>query len=269
MPDIRVVFEGPKTPVQADQTPYPRSEIEACITRLWSRGLSRIPSCLALREAVLERHIDALRALKPLGWSMQWIRVENRALPEAQQVEGIYLSAWNSRTGQDRFILITARGTQQTFTLSYPVNAEGNRAQDEFQKALRSLRVSDDLNPGRAWVDQGLERIHLSDLDKLAESRDVVSQLAEIQALLVSRISVDPKSYDTYFHLGGTALMLARFASERRKQPGADLLSERLAEWLAVSKPMVQSAYKYAVDVNARDKRTPMLQGYWFEAQKL
>ncbi len=269
MPEIRVAFEGPKTPLKRDHSLFSRSEVEACITRFGGRSLASSLDCLDLREAVLERHIDELRTIKPLGWSMKWVRVTNRALRPDEQVQGIYLSAWSEKRAQDRFILVTEKGSQQAFVLSYPVSPDGTHAQELFQKAIRSLRVSDLLGPGIAWVDQELERVHLQDLQKLEGSDDFVARLAEIQSLLISRITVDPQAYDTYFHLGGTALLLARYAAKARTQPGFEKNIERITEWMSVSKPMVQNAYKYAQDVGARDPRTTQLQSYWFDAQKL
>lgn len=281
MPEVRVSFEGPKTPLKRDHSLFSRSEVEQCVTHWLGGSLSGMMDCLDLREAVLERHIDALRLIKPVGWSMKWLRVNNPSLPASEQVQGIYLSAWNRGYGQDRFILVTEKGTQQTFVLSYTISPEGNHAQELFQKAIRSLRVSDDLSPGRAWVDTSLERVRLQDLAPVETSRyrqdygsflSFASRIADIQSLLISKITVDPQSYDAYFHLGGTSLLLARYASLQKSLPGVDRdlgRANRISDLISQAKPMVQTAYRYAQDVGPGNKRTALLQGYWFDAQKL
>jgi hypothetical protein len=164
--------------------------------------------------------------------------------------------------------MITARGTHQTFVLDYPMNEVGEAARNDFKNSVRSLRVSDDLTPGRIWVDQSLEKVDLRDVSKLGESMDAIQRLAEIQSLLVARISVDPKTYDTYFHLAGTALMLGRAAVKLRQFSPPQGNPELAAELLSVAKPTVQTAQHYAQDVAPKDKRNALLQNFWAESQK-
>lgn len=281
MPEVRVAFEGPKTPLKRDHSLFSRTEVEQCVTRWFGGSLGGIMDCLDLREAVLERHIDALRLIHPVGWSIKWLRVSNPALSPDEQVQGIYLSAWNGSYGQDRFILVTEKGAQQTFILSYTISPEGNHAQELFQKAIRSLRVSDDLSPGRAWVDTSLERVRLQDLAPVETSfyhqdypsfLHFASRIADIQSLLISKITVDPESYDAYFHLGGTSLLLARYAATQKKLPSTDLdpaRASRILDLLSQAKPLVRTAYRYARDIGPGDRRTALLQSYWFDARKL
>lgn len=92
----------------------------------------------------------------------------------------------------------------------------------------------------------------------------MIARLSEIQTLLISKITVDPMSYDSYFHLGGTALILARQIAHT---PNLALTS--MTEDLGViAKPLIQTALRYAQDVSPGDSRTAELQGYWVEARK-
>jgi hypothetical protein len=61
-------------------------------------------------------------------------------------------------------------------------------------------------------VNSEIESIRLDRLRGMQENNNelVANQLAEIQILLISRISVEPGSYDSYFHLAGTSLLLAK-----------------------------------------------------------
>jgi hypothetical protein len=148
------------------------------------------------------------------------------------------------------------------------VNEIGTAAREDFKNSMRSLRVSDDLAPGRVWVDQSLEKVNLRDVSKLGDSLDAVQKLAEVQALLIARISVDPKTYDTYFHLAGTALMLGRAAVKLRQFAPPKGNPELAAEILAVAKPTVQTAQHYAQDVAPKEQRNSLLQNFWAESQK-
>jgi hypothetical protein len=264
---VKVTFEGPKSPLSARKELYDRQEIERCVLHLWDT-LGNLPHCLTVRSDVLERHIDALRRIRATQISLNWVRVANRAIPPEQQLQGIYISAKNDRRGQDRFVMITPRGTHQTFVLDYPSNEIGAAAREDFRNSMRSLRVSDDLAPGRVWVDQSLEKVDLRDVTKLGESIDAIQKLAEIQGLLIARISVDPKTYDTYFHLAGTALMLGRTAVKLRQFSPPKGNPELAAELLAVAKPTVQTAQHYAQDISPKDKRNQLLQNFWAESQK-
>lgn len=264
---VKVTFEGPKSPLSSHKELYERAEIEHCVVHLWD-SLGTLPHCLTVRSDVLGRHIDALRRIRPSQLSLTWVKVSNRAISPDQQLQGIYITAQNDRRGQDRFVMITAKGTHQTFVLDYPTNEIGTAAREDFKNSMRSLRVSDDLAPGRVWVDQTLEKVSLRDVSKLGESLDAVQKLAEIQALLVARISVDPKTYDTYFHLAGTSLMLGRAAVKLRQFAPPKGNPELAAEILAVAKPTVQTAQHYAQDVAPREQRNSLLQNFWAESQK-
>jgi hypothetical protein len=271
MPEIRVTFEGPRTPAKTSSTPYSRAEVENCIEDFWNSPLTAL-SCLGVRQAVLSRHFDAFRAQRLNQIGLKWIRVANPSLPVDEQVEGFYLSAKDATRGQDRFVLLTARGTEQTFILDYPRTFDGEHAREVFQESIRSLRVSDDLVPGRVWIDQTLERVKLDELDAPGTpgaNDSGVARLAEIQAMLIARITVDPKMIETYYHLGGTALMLARIAAKARLHATDPRSADLAAEWLAVAKPLTETAWKYATDIAPDDKRTLQLHSFVLEAQKL
>jgi hypothetical protein len=268
-PDTKVWFEGPKTPLAQDRYPFDRAEIRRCVSGMWGLPIPALFHCLAVRDALLSRHFDSFKQGKLKNVSLRWMEVSNPALPAQEQTQGIYLSASSESRGQDRFILITNGGTNQTFVLNYPLGPDGQYAQEVFQKAIRSLRVSDDLNPGRAWVDQGIEKVKLQELDSTKDEAVFARKVAAIQALLISRTSVEPKTYETYYHLAGTSLMLARRAAKLKLLPQGDALQATGVDELSVAKPLIQNAYRYAQDVGPADKRNSALQSFWFEAEKL
>lgn len=261
MPDIQVTFEGPRTPSPAP----PREEIKRCLFNQALTGLLTRVSCFRFREAALMRHIDEIHEVFPkpgaLKWKIQWILVENPAIPPEEQAQGVFLSVQGPERSLDRAVLITARGTHQAITLQYPNGSQGEHAASTFDQAIRSLRISDDLAMGRAWVERTLENTRLSEIESTGDSTDLVRKLAETQALLISKITVDPKTFDTYFHLGGTAYMLLKLSLRNPSTPGSE-------DWSAVAKPMIQSVLRYAQDLSPQEKRIPQLQSFWIEAQK-
>jgi hypothetical protein len=246
VPDIKVIFEGPKTPEKS----MSQDEIKDCILRKFSY------QCLAIREGTLARHMDQIALISPESWTMKWFIVENPMIPPEDQVQGVYLSAVGENWIQDRFIIVSSNGTHQAIILNRSKGPQGNAAFALMQNAIQSMRSFNELNSGRAWVNRELEEIRLDDLHLLKDSTRLIARLAEIQSLLISRISVDPGSYDSYFHLAGTSLMLAKNSIKTR-----DGLS-------VIALQNLQSAYRYATDIAPKDPRTAHIQDLWIESNK-
>jgi hypothetical protein len=322
-PGTVVTFEGPKTPRPsvAAREPggrTPRDRIRECLI-----GDGRSWECLKIRESTLLRHLtDLQRRLTgraggdtalAIRWQLKWFTVRNPGLPPAEEAQGIYLSAVTRAElrggardgggrpasgaviepkGEERYVLITENGTHQAISLDYPDpdSPAGETARETFRQAIRSLRASDELGPGRAWVDKELSALELGGnagpggspsagiaggdpaiaallaqkpLPAGTDPARVIAKLAQAQALLLAKISVQPSIYDSFFHLGGTALLLDRIA-----RSGARAGSLEGLELAARARPMVLSAYRYAKDLAPRDPRTTQLEGFWLEAQK-
>lgn len=274
VPETKVIFEGPRSP---KDTIDPK-KLKNCLTHLntWD--------CLQVREESLQRPIEEMNeALKPRKWELQWFEVLNSALQE-EETQGFFIRASNRYRGQDRYILITPKGAQQSITLYYPMNPEGDQAKDLFQKAIRTLRVSDDLGPGKAWIESQLENTEiestLNTISKLSlskanetENQNVLFQLSKAQAYLLSKISVDPKTYDSYFHLAGTSLLLAHYSAIAEKKQSALNTADAsdpssFNNWSIIARPMIQSAYLYSQDIAPQDPRNTQIQGFLIESKK-
>ncbi|HAR43243.1 MAG TPA: hypothetical protein DCS07_11550 [Bdellovibrionales bacterium] len=261
-PGIRMTFEGPKTPDGHRTDPKDQStlavrvRLRRCLGPTWTSPLLDW-GCMGLRDEVLSRHLQEMEKLQPELWTLRWFVVENPSLPAAEQAQGFYLRAENSTRFQSRFVVITANGTHQAFILHGTKDAEGAQAEQTLQRAIGSLRVSNDLNPGRAWIDRQLQGIDLGKILAGNASEATIRNLAEIQALLLSKLTVDPGSFDSYYHLGGTALLLLKLAAAMKQ-----------SDWSITAKPMVFSAYRYAQDVAPNDPRLPKLQNIWLDSKK-
>jgi hypothetical protein len=210
----------------------------------------------AVRTVVLQRE-------QRLGeeWRLEWFTVVNPSLPAREQAQGIRLSAQGTARGQDRYILITPQGTHQAFILDYPRGPASDAARETLERAIRTLRVTDELGPGRAWTNERLATTRLADLERLRDPAELLRRMAEVEALLLSKITVEPSAFDAYYHLGGLAITLARYAA---KHPEAN----RTADWSAIARPLIQSVYRYALDIAPRDPRTIQLQDFVLESKK-
>ena len=122
---------------------------------------------------------------------------------------------------------------------------------------MHRAEVSPRLDAGRAWIDRELQSTRLDELVSVRDPGEFASRIAQVLSLLLSKASVEPRGVDAYFHLGGSALLLARRAA-----------AERRPEWSAVGKPLVLSAWRYAQDVAPDDPRTHQLGQLWLEARK-
>lgn len=250
MPDIKLTIEGPNTP-DPDLVP---DILRACLLTSWDTSVT----CLKKRERALLKHIQEIRsAVGAKDWVVQWFEISNPSSPSGERPQGIYLSGQNANKAQDRYIFINSKGTQQAFILDRPLTPEGQRAKEIFEQSVRSQLMFSDLNAGRAWVDRQLAQTQLDELKNMAGNETFIPKLAEIEALLISKISVDPKTYDSYYHLGGLSFLLARHA-----------LKSRNLEWSAIAHPMVLSSYKYAYDIDPKDPRTNQLKSIWQDTKK-
>lgn len=253
LPSVRTTFEGPKTPEPA---PAP-DRLRSCLERGWERTIGT--DCLSIREGSLGRHVREMRRVSPSRWELRWFEVKNPAIPPDERPRGFYLAARGEARSEERFVLVNARGTQQAFILERPSYGDAaERATLAFERAIRSQRVAPTLDAGRAWVDRELESTRLSELVSIRDPDEFASRMSDLLSLLVSKASVDPRGVAAYFHLAGSALLLARRGA-----------SDRRPEWGAVARPLVLAAWRYAQDVAPSDPRTAQLEQLWLEARKL
>jgi hypothetical protein len=247
-PNISVTFEGPKTPDLAAN----RTEFKNCF-----EGAIYSLHCLSLRETVLGRHIQEIRAKKNLvHWSMKWFQVENPLLTSEESPQGIYLSAVGKTWTQDRFILINANGTHQAIILRRPNNERGQEAFALLQKSIGSIRNFNELNSGKAWIDRRLEITTLKDLKNDSDPTLLSNRLGEIQQLILSKITVDPADFNSYFHLAGTSVMLAKATPDRRFR-------------IKIALDNLKSAQHFASDVAPNDPRNVQIQNLETEIRKI
>ena len=270
-PDVELTLEGPFTPAQG----LSAAEVRDCMLS----GLPG-PGCLRMRSSVLGKHLAEVE--RQVGgapvWSIRWFEVENPSIPEDERPRGVFLSGEGETRAQDRWILVLPRGRTQAIVLDRPLGARGRLARSLLEQSVRSQRVASDLNPGRAWADRELQSVRLDEItaggtppepaktkaaarskpqEPQPSTAEQIARLAEVQSTLLSKISVDPRSFDAYYHLGGVSFLMARQA-----------LRDKNLDWSATAKPMLRSALRYAQDINPRDNRTAQLENLWLDVAR-
>ena len=146
------------------------------------------------------------------------------------------------------------------------------------------VRVADLAKAPMALPRRGAYGVHCESLDLVPDfhcacvaivpgiSRIVSRQVSEVQMVLLSQISVNPKDIQAYYHLGGTGFLLAKHTVDVRVQRHQIVNPQMLSlmdEWSAASKQMLESMKLYAHDVAAESDHSKRLEGMWLEAQKL
>ena len=258
--DIKLIIEGPKTPEWASAQKVLRDCFagETVLTSMGNLVSTNdvAYACVQAKDRSLKRHLDEMRSTANQNWQVKWFQVNSPELTLENQTQGIYLSGASKNTIQDRFILINRNGIHQTVILNRPNSPQGDRAFSLVQNSIASLRTFPDLGPGRAWINNELSNVRLDTLSHLSSDELVANQLEEIQVLLISSISVDPGRFESYFHLAGTSLMLAKKSISTQDGKNVPALEN------------IRSAYRFAQDVAPDDPRTPEIQSYWLEARK-
>lgn len=273
MPNIKLTLEGPKTPEELRDQPSSTDQIQQikeCLVNP-KKGFWALLSCARLRQNILARHYQQTASLSHPRFEIKWFEVENLNLPAEERPKGIYLLAQNSQMAQERYILINPQGIHQTLILERTQEPAGVNAQEILQKIVGSLRLSQDLKEGKTLINYQLSQTKLQNLERVSDPLDFVRRIAEVQALLISKISVDPKNHDAYYHLGGTAYLLVKQTLELRTHQ-TQIMDARLLglldEWASAAKPLVGNAYLYAKDISPQSPNTSRLETIWMETKK-
>lgn len=263
-PDIRLEIEGPKTPLRSSGLTWNATSLRACFT-------DSVFQCPRARDATLERHLGEIRAARLKIRDVRWFEIENPGLTEDARPRGLWIRS-SGDYEQDRFVLITANGTHQTLILRTPKSESGELARTRLQQIVGSLQLVEQLLPGRALINHVLENTRLNDVSREPDAETVVENLSSVQAALLAKLSVSPADIDAYYHLGGTALMLAQQASQRSTRTTSVATNVPLLflnEAVAVQKNILDNVRQYAKDVGPNDEKTKRLERLWVEIQKL
>jgi hypothetical protein len=277
--DEKIVFEGPKTPMDFASGSVTRTELRNCV--LGSPSFH----CALIRDLALSRPLDEMKKVGFSKFELRWFSAKNPMIPEEERAQGIYLhgsgGTEDSPRYQDRYILVSPKGMQQSIIFSYLKAASGQdsltaasamstdgaasvSAADKMKIALGTLRFSDDLNPGRAWVDRELEATRLGELPS-PSSDEYIPRLIQAEGLLISKISVEPGPIESYFHLAGIQALLLQYGIAHHRPDLVDNAKQTLDQVYRFSKDIAaQSSPESTTGHLAHD-----IEKLWHESQKL
>jgi hypothetical protein len=280
--DEKIVFEGPKTPMEFQSGSVSRGELRGCV--LGSPSFH----CALIRDIALQRPLEEMRKVGFSQFELRWFSAKNPMIPDEDRAQGIFLHATggteDSPRYQDRYILVSPKGMQQSIIFSYlkaastdaenaaakpPSDNNGDptasmSAADKMKIAIGTLRFSDDLNPGRAWVDRELETIRLGELPDVS-SDQYLPKLVQAEGLLISKISVEPGPIESYFHLAGIQALLLQYGVNHHRP---DLVDN--------AKQTLDQVYRFSKDIAAQSspesstgRLAHEIEKLWHESQKL
>lgn len=254
LPDIKLTIEGPKTPEK--RTPS-----------VWKSIVLGGPlHSLSARQMLLQRHMNELKVAGYTAQAMKWVEVSGD-LAESAKPQGVWLEARRENLIQERVILITAQGTQQTLILDRTDNDRGALAHDWLFRVIGSLRLFDQIAEGRQWTERLISRIDLNRLPSIDSGALYIEKILEIQGALLSQMSMNPRSFDGFFHFGGTSMLLIRYFSDPRRMAENQLLSGGKPP-LTLLIESLSSTFRYSKDIAPSDERVNQLGALLVEARR-
>ncbi len=241
--DIQLTFEGPKTPERILE----RSKIQSCLTSPLSW------ECLSTRELVLHQYVQNPASQNPTEWDLQWFQVNDSTLSAEEQTQGFYLQAKDSTHTLDQWIFIQASGAQQLISLRRPNTPTGQSAFDLVSQSIASIRTYPDLKYGRELINRTLAEVRLEAIKNESNPALRLKQLVETQILLIAKVSVEPDSLDSFFHLAGTSTLLLKNADPAH------------FFWSSLAQGNLRASYLYAHDIAPLDPKTSQIQAFWLD----
>lgn len=284
LPAIQIQIQGPRTPSH----PPTQQSIKQCITHL---ELVSIP-CWRIRKELLWGNKEDMGVPASSKWTVRWFDVQPLTYSPKEKPSGVFLEAQTKSERISRFIFIHPNGRHQALTFKSRPGSSSENAYALFLKVIRSQRQQADLKSVQdlslhqlsALTTLDLGNFQTSSPDSSKNMKGLTHRLSDLQAALLSRISVKPSDYEAYYHLAGISLTLARHIDSLRfrAKTHPDQFSEiletdsdvsstplllKLDEWSAVAKPIVRAAYQYAKDVNSKHKLSAELERIFSESK--
>ena len=240
-PEIQLSFEGPKTP----EGNLDRNAIRKCFTSDFNWD------CLNSRQLTLKRLTQSNSTHEPTEWDLKWFQINDSTLSNDEQTQGLYVQAKQETAITDYWIVINNNGAQQWVTLQRPNTPTGQKAFELVSQSISSIRVYPDLKFGRDFVDRSLAEVRLEKIKSESNSELRMSRLIETQILLIAKLSIEPGSLESFFHLAGTSTLLMQ-----NPDPAQFF-------WSSMAQGNLKASYLYARDIAPLDPKTSQIQAFW------
>jgi hypothetical protein len=235
--DSRLILSGPLT-ASGPSTP---DELRECVSG-WLR-------CKSERRKIWKHSIRGYFDDRDVAVN-EWFEVENGFIPKEERPRGIYLrSKVEGGRLREAYFVVGPKMAVQGFILDRPDREEGQRASDLLAKTIGSLRVSSDLQAPRAFVDPKIAGLRLT-------AKSTLNDLIAAEAVLLAKVTIEPKQSETFYHLAGLGVTLFRTAKR-----------EGRIELAATSKVVVNNALQYVRDVDSKSPRIPEMERFVAEVE--
>lgn len=239
LPGAKLSLLGPLTLKE----PKDVETLKACFTRKWK--------CISLRREMMDRQLKGFFEKADLK-KAAWFTVENEALPQGAQPQGLYFSGLgkNEKTWVEAYFLINSKMALQGIVLERTYDQKGIEASETLQKVVGSQRMVDDLLAPRTWVNAQISKIRLTE-------KSTTDEMIQAQAYLLSKVSVDPKNFESFYHLGGLSMTLFNRAKSTHE-----------IELTSTSKQTILSTYQFGEDVNPKHPKLKELELFRAQLKK-
>ena len=181
---------------------------------------------------------------------------------------GTHLKVEMSTYQIDRYTVITEKGATQTFSMKSIRNPLGAEARELLVKTISSLKVKEDLQSSREWIQNKIKTVKLDDVKKITDPKLRLGRLIQIQNWIYSLLTVDPTQVAPFFHLAGVTHLLAMDLLHNDKK-----YFDTQEAWILSLRPLFETLISYAKDFPHSEAEVKnieaLLQDVLYEQNKL
>jgi len=156
---------------------------------------------------------------------------------------GTHLKIQSQTYRIDRYTVITEKGATQTFSLKTVKGPIGEKARELFVKTLSGLKVKEDLQSSREWIQNKIKSVRLDEIKNIANPKLRLVRLIQIQNWIYSLLSVDPTQIEPFFHLAGVTHLLAMELLKSKT-----IYFPNQEAWILNLKPLFETLLAYSKD---------------------
>ena len=224
--EVELSLEGPKT-------------IDSALSALeWKNCLMSRHLCSDAKKKLASYALADLIKLHAKELSIKWFDgldpLSARGIPIHFEADTYFI---------DRYVVFTEKGVAQAFSLKYANNPIGLEAKDLFSKMMGGLKVKDDIEGSKIWIQNKIKLVNLDQIRKISDTKLRYAKMIEAQSLIFSHLSVDPSTLTPFFHLAGITHLLAMDLLKQEKK-----YYENQESWILSAKPLLETLITYAKD---------------------
>jgi|GEM_PF-4117914 len=207
-----------------------------------SHCLSRFASCLQLRRELFERILEPYLGVSSIR-EVHWFRSENNL--QGLRVRGFWKE---KKSNYIAYFPIFPNGVIQGMWVETAVKSLLQEAEQRLIGLILGANQKTSMQEAKLFVEE--------EISTLGFKSPEIKQLLTAYFMLISAVSVNPRNFDSFYHLGGVSRLLLQNA-----QNGIH------PEYAPSFKRTLQATAKYAADIDPKDPRTEELASFVRVAQ--